>query len=88
MDRRRFFGTVGAGLALAVTTNRAHAFTVEVCNDESSAPACRELLRHRDIRAQLDLMLKEHRLADDQREALLAAAMCPFCGQAVSPGPS
>ena len=86
MDRRRFFRAVGGSLALAVAADRAHAFAVEVCSEESNSPACRELLRHQDIRTQLDLMLKEHGFATDQREALLAAAMCPFCGQSVSAG--
>jgi hypothetical protein len=88
MDRRKFLGAVGGSVAIAAAANRAHAFAVEVCSEESSSPACRELLRHRDVRAQLDLMLKEYGVADEQREALLAAAMCPFCGQSVSPGPN
>lgn len=86
MNRRRFFGAVGGSVALALAAQRAQAFSVEVCREGSNVPACRELLRHRDIRTQLDLMLKEQGLPDDQREALVAAAMCPFCGQPVSAG--
>jgi hypothetical protein len=83
MNRRTFLGTVGGSLAVAMAAHRADAFVVEECTAESSSSACRELLRHRDVVVQLDAMLKEHGLSDEERQAVLAAAMCPFCGESV-----
>lgn len=84
MDRRQFLlSTVAGGFGLSAAATSARAFTLEECSDTESSPACRELIRHRDLAATLDQALKERGLSDAERQTLLAAAMCPFCGEAV-----
>lgn len=82
MDRRRFLSTtVLSGVALAGVASRASAFSERVCDAASTDPACRELIRHHQILAQLETSLAERGLDDAQRKAILATAVCPFCGQ-------
>ncbi len=82
MDRRRFLSTsVMSGLALAAVTGRAQAFSQQNCDPQSTATACRELIRHHELLAQLETTLEKKGLDEKQRQAILAAAVCPFCGQ-------
>jgi hypothetical protein len=81
VDRRRFLSTsVLSGLALGAVTTRAYAFSQESCDAQTATPACRELLRHRELLAQLETALEKKGLDAKQRQAVLAAATCPFCG--------
>jgi hypothetical protein len=59
---------------------RAKAFTTQTCEGTNDL-ACRELIRHHDLLAQLKATLARKGLTDDQRRAVLASAVCPFCGQ-------
>jgi hypothetical protein len=82
MDRRRFLSTtVLSGIALAGLAGSARAFSEQKCEPGTADPACRELLRHHELVAQLEATLKQRGLNDAQRKAILAAAICPFCGQ-------
>ena len=85
MDRRRFLSTtVLSGVALAGmagAATRASAFSQQACDATTTDPACRELIRHHELLAQLETTLAERGLTDAQRQAVLAAAVCPFCGQ-------
>jgi hypothetical protein len=82
MNRRRFLSTtVLSGAALAGLASHANAFSERVCDAASADPACRELIRHHQILAQLETSLAERGLDDAQRKAILATAVCPFCGQ-------
>lgn len=81
MNRRRFLSTtVLSSLGLMALTAPAKAFTEEKCS-QTNTPACRELAQHRDVLAQLNAMLAKKGLNDEQRREVLAAALCPFCGQ-------
>jgi hypothetical protein len=81
MDRRQFLSTsVLSGLALAAVSGRAYAFSQQSCDAQSADPACRELIRHHELVAQLETALAKRGLDEAQRKAVLAAATCPFCG--------
>ena len=82
MNRRRFLSsTVLSGVALAGLTQGARAFSQQKCDTSSPALACAELIRHHELLAKLELTLAERGLDGKQRQAVLAAAICPFCGQ-------
>lgn len=82
MDRRRFLSTtVLSGIGLAAATSRASAFSEQACVPSSTSQACRELIRHHELLAQLDAELAKKGLNEAQRKTLLASAICPFCGQ-------
>lgn len=82
MDRRGFLSTtILSGIALTGLAGTAQAFTEEKCDPTSATPACRELLRHHELLAQLETTLEQRGLNDAQRKAILAYAICPFCGQ-------
>ena len=82
MDRRRFLSTtVFSGIALAGLAGRASAFSEQSCDPTSATPACRELLRHHELVAQLQASLEKRGLDEAQHKAILASAVCPFCGQ-------
>lgn len=82
MDRRRFLSTtVLSGIAAVGLAGRANAFTQQACDPSSADPACKELIRHHELLAQLQATLAQKGLNDTQRQAILAAAVCPFCGQ-------
>jgi hypothetical protein len=82
MDRRRFLSTtVLSGFAIAGLASRASAFSQESCDPSSAVPACRELIRHHELVAQLEASLEKRGLDEAQRKAILASAVCPFCGQ-------
>jgi len=82
MDRRRFLSTtVLSGAALAALGGKAMAFSEQSCSDVPGTAACRELIRHHELLAQLEASLKAKGLDAAQRKAVLAAAICPFCGQ-------
>ena len=82
MDRRRFLSTsVLSGLALTAVASRANAFSQQSCDALPGTPACRELMRHHELLAQLEAALAKKGLDEKQRQAVLAAAICPFCGQ-------
>lgn len=84
MDRRRFLlSTVAGGFGLSIVATSARSLTLEECSGSESSPACREVIRHRDLAATIDRALKERGLTEVERQALLVAAMCPFCGQAL-----
>lgn len=81
VDRRHFLSTgVLSGLALAAVSGRAYAFSQQTCDAQSTDPACRELIRHRELIAQLETALEKKGLDAKQRQAVLALATCPFCG--------
>jgi hypothetical protein len=81
VNRRHFLSTsVLSGLALAAVTTQAHAFSQEGCDAQSGSAACRELIRHHELVAQLETALEKKGLDAKQRQAVLAAATCPFCG--------
>jgi hypothetical protein len=81
MNRRRFLSTSALGGAvLAGLAGSARAFTVEKCEADSATPACRELVRHHELLAQLKAKLDDGHLSPAEREALLASATCPYCG--------
>ena len=82
MDRRRFLSTSFlSGIALAGFAGTARAFTEEKCEPSSPSLACKELVRHRELLAQLQTTLQQRGLDEEQRKAILAYAVCPFCGQ-------
>jgi hypothetical protein len=82
MDRRHFLSTtVLSGVALAGLAGRASAFSEQACDPSSADPACRELIRHHELLAKLDASLAERGIDEPHRKAILAAAVCPFCGQ-------
>jgi hypothetical protein len=82
MNRRRFLSTtVLSGIGIAAATTQAHAFSQEACDATSGSLACRELIRHHELLAQLNIALEKRGLDEAQRKAVLAAAICPFCGQ-------
>jgi len=83
MNRRRFLSsTMLGGLGLsAIAARGAQAFTVEECAPTAGGVACQEVLRHHEVRAQLEAALAARGLNEEQRNAALAAATCPFCGQ-------
>lgn len=81
MNRRHFLSTTMLGTAaLAAFSGRAQAFALEDCQSRSD-PACREVIRHREILARLDQALTAKGLNEAEKKAVLAAATCPFCGQ-------
>jgi len=82
MDRRHFLSaTALSGIGLAALASSARAFDQKVCDAGSTDPACRELIRHHELVAQLEESLAKRGLDDAQRKAILASAVCPFCGQ-------
>lgn len=84
MDRRHFLlSSVAGGFGLSLAATSARSLTLEECSGGESSPACREVIRHRDLAAALDRALRERGLSDMERQTLLAAALCPFCGAAV-----
>jgi|GEM_PF-1410237 len=83
MDRRRFlyFGILaGAGCVLGAAP--VAAFQQVDCAETGNAdPACRRLNDHLDRMRQLDEALAARGMTDpEQRRAVLAATLCPFCG--------
>ncbi len=84
MNRRHFLSsTVLAGAGLAGLAQPARAFTLQKC-DENDTLACREIARHDDVMAQINALLEQKGLSPAERQAVLAAAACPFCGQPLS----
>lgn len=82
MDRRRFLSTtILSGIAAAGFAGTAHAFTESKCAPGAADLACRELIRHHELLAQLQATLEQRGLNEEQRKAILASAVCPFCGQ-------
>ena len=82
MDRRHFLSTtLLSGTALLALSSRAHAFSQVDCAATPGLPACQELVRHQELLAKLDTALAAKGLDAAQRKAVLATAICPFCGQ-------
>jgi hypothetical protein len=82
MDRRRFLSTtILSGIAAAGFAGSAHAFSEQKCEPGATDLACRELIRHHELLAQLEKTLADRGLTEEQRKAILASAVCPFCGQ-------
>ena len=80
MNRRQFFfSTMTSSLGLMACAGSAKAFTALQC-DTTNDLACRELVQHHDLLAQINAVLSQKGLGDEQRRVVLAAAMCPFCG--------
>jgi hypothetical protein len=80
MNRRRFLRTallLGTSLAGA---QAALALTRESCVKYPATPACRELLRHRTLLADLKASLLKRGLTAAQAQSILATAVCPYCG--------
>jgi hypothetical protein len=84
MDRRSFLATTAlAGAGLVAATRRAGALSLGECEQEAGSKSCEELARHRDLRARIDEALKQQGVSADERQRLLAASTCPFCGQLI-----
>jgi len=82
MDRRYFLSTTAlGGLAVAALAKPARALSVQDCSEDPDGAVCSELVRHDNLRTQIEALLTERGVSDDQRKAVLAAAICPFCGQ-------
>ena len=85
MDRRRFLSTTmlsGVGLAAgAAVATPARALEITSCDAAAGTPACVQLLRHHELLAQLRASLAARGLSPAQQQAVLAKAICPFCGQ-------
>jgi hypothetical protein len=82
MDRRRFLSaTFLSGIGMVTATGQARAFSEQACDPSSTDTACRELIRHHELLAQLESELVKKGLNESQRKAVLASAICPFCGQ-------
>lgn len=82
MNRRRFLSTsMLTGAAVVLSAGSAHAFSQDSCADLPGTKACLEIARHQEILAQLNAMLEKKGLSEEQRHAILVAAICPFCGQ-------
>lgn len=80
MNRRRFLAAsllAGTGLAGAPA---AMALTRDSCEKFPAMPACRELLRHRTLLADLEGALRKRGLTAVQQREILATAVCPYCG--------
>jgi hypothetical protein len=81
MDRRRFLSsTMLSGLGIAVLAAPAKALTIEKC-EETGDLACRELARHEALIDQINSLLAQNGLDEAQRRAIMASAVCPFCGR-------
>ncbi|HEY1721405.1 MAG TPA: hypothetical protein VGG27_09200 [Magnetospirillaceae bacterium] len=82
VNRRRFLSTtVLSGIGVAAIAGRASAFSEQSCDPSSGTQACRELIRHHELLSKLDEELEKKGLDEPHRKALLAMAVCPFCGQ-------
>ncbi len=82
MDRRRFLSTTFlSGVGLAAVASQAKAFSEQACDSASTDSACKELIRHHELLAQLNTELAKKGLNETERKAVLARATCPFCGQ-------
>lgn len=82
MDRRRFLSTtILSGIVAAGFAGTANAFSEQKCDPSNTDLACKELIRHHELLAQLQATLAQRGLNEEQRKAILAAAICPFCGQ-------
>jgi hypothetical protein len=64
-----------------LAADRAHAFTPLDCASHPGDAACRELLRHKTLVADLEKDIEKRGLSPAQRQAILAKAVCPFCGE-------
>lgn len=79
MNRRRFLtAALLAGTAMAGAP-AAMALTRENCVKYPANPACRELLRHRTLLADLRASLLKRGLTAAQAQSILATAVCPYC---------
>jgi len=82
MNRRRFLSTTALGaLAAAALGASARALSVQSCDGDVVDKICSELARHDNLLIELKAQLAQQNLTNDQRRAILAAAICPFCGQ-------
>jgi len=82
VDRRHFLSTtLLSGAALVGFAGQARAFSQQDCSATPGTVACQELMRHHELLAKLDDALKAKGLDAEQRKAVLATAICPFCGQ-------
>ena len=80
MNRRHFLNlAMLTGTALAGGT--ANALTLQACGSISGTGACGEALRHKRLLADLRVSLEKRGLTPAQTDALLARAVCPYCGQ-------
>jgi nitrous oxide reductase len=81
LNRRRFLGsTMLSGAALIGLAGTAGAFSVQSCGSTASATACDEIHRHKQLLADLKRELDKRHLSPEQEQAVLATAVCPFCG--------
>ena len=81
MNRRRFLSTTMlTSVGLAALSAPAKAFHEHSC-DGATDVACRELTQHHEVLAALNTLLTQKGLSDEQKQVVLAAAVCPFCGQ-------
>jgi hypothetical protein len=81
VNRRRFLATTAlSGAALTALSGAARAFTMRQCGKDASAVACDEVQRHKQILVDLRRLLQQENLSPEEQQALLAKAVCPFCG--------
>lgn len=83
MDRRRFLHLgLLTGVSCVLSAAPVAAFQQVDCAETGNAdPACRRLNDHLDRIRQLDQALAAQGMTDpEQRRAVLAATLCPFCG--------
>ncbi len=81
MSRRRFLATTAlSGAGLAALAGTSSAFTMRECGKDASAVACDEVQRHKQLLVDLRRLLQQENLSPAEQQALLAKAVCPFCG--------
>lgn len=81
MERRQFLTVSLLGAAgAAAPVSAAKAFHVMECAPDGADAACRQVAEHGDILQNIDALLAEKGMSAAQRQILLAAASCPFCG--------
>jgi hypothetical protein len=82
MHRRHFLSsTILGGAAILGAAGSAKAFTMQSCGDGAAASACNELERHHQLLAELKQKLDAMHLTPAQEQAVMANAVCPFCGE-------
>jgi hypothetical protein len=78
---RRFFLSSTMLVGVAALARPAQAFTNVSCSEGDTSLACREILRHHELVAQMTALLEQKGMSAAERQAVLAKAVCPFCGQ-------
>jgi len=80
MNRRRFLN-IALLASTALASGAASALTFQSCSGVSGISPCAELMRHKTLVAELRVSLEKRGLSPAQSDAILARAVCPYCGQ-------